>query len=73
MNPDVFTLARRMLELKEGERIHPWLVDYLTEANEWAGKVGGEIVSRQVVGLAIATWRRLNPEEKPVLTGDPKP
>jgi len=65
-------LAISELRVPQGHHLNPLLLDYLREMNDLADKMGGEIISRQVVGLAIATFRRIF-QDQPCYLPDSKP
>jgi hypothetical protein len=54
-------------ELPDHTRIHKSLQEYLLEVEHGVllVKPEGELRSTQVIALAIATWKRMNPNEKP--------
>jgi hypothetical protein len=66
----VLMIAARILsdnELPDHTRIHKSLQEYLLEVEHGVllVKPEGELRSTQVIALAIATWKRMNPNEKP--------
>ena len=44
--------------------LHWDFVKYLDEIVRHTRQQGGELVSRQVIALAIVTWQRMNPSER---------
>ena len=45
--------------------LHHKLYDYLTSINALCHEAGGELVSRQVIALAISSWMNENPDARP--------
>ena len=56
---DVCRIAAQMLESEPG-LLDYHLVEYLNEIDSLVRVVKGQVVSRQIVALAIVTWRHFN-------------
>jgi len=67
INNFIHYCAQGMLDTKE---LHLDLRNYLDDVEMYANLMGGEIASRQVVAVALATYRRLRKLEKNLETVD---
>lgn len=56
-------LAASMLDVPGYGILHWGFADYLDEIAGFIERENGQLVSRQIIAMAIVTWQRMNPGE----------
>ena len=63
-------IVAEMLGIEDYGILHYDFVNYLDTINQLTCHNGGKLISRQVIALAVATWKRMNQDVSIIAMGE---
>jgi len=67
---DYKKIVAKMLGVGDCGILHYDLVNYLDTIDQLVSYNGGKLINTQVIALALATWKRMNPGESIIVMGE---